>query len=125
MASRAAEKERLRAEREAHERAANQRSTRNRRLVLLGGVLAAAIVIVGIAIAVSSGGGTKTSAASGPVSGASATTNLFAGIPEQGTALGKSSAPVTLVEYADLRCPVCREFTLGAFPTLVQRYVRT
>jgi protein-disulfide isomerase len=31
---------------------------------------------------------------------------------------------VTLVEYADLQCPFCRDFALGALPTLVDRYVR-
>jgi protein-disulfide isomerase len=125
VATRTQRKQQLRAEREARERAADQRSTRKRRLALLGGALAAAIVIVAIAIAVSSGGGTKTSAPGGPVSGVSATTELFAGIAEHGTELGSPTAPVTLVEYADLRCPVCREYTLGAFPGLVQRYVRT
>jgi protein-disulfide isomerase len=118
------EKQRLRAEREARERAAEERTRRDRRLVLLGAVAAAAAVIVGVAIAVSSGGG-GTASGRGPVSGAAATGKLFAGIPERGTELGSPSAPVTLVEYADLRCPVCREFTLGPFPALVDRYVRT
>jgi protein-disulfide isomerase len=32
---------------------------------------------------------------------------------------------VTLVEFADLKCPICREFSAQALPTLVQQYVRS
>lgn len=49
----------------------------------------------------------------------------FRGIPQKGTTLGRPGATVTLVEFADLKCPVCQQFTLQTFPTLVQRYVRT
>ena len=47
------------------------------------------------------------------------------GIPQQGNVLGKASAPVTMVEYIDLQCPVCRQFETEVMPTLIQRYVRT
>jgi protein-disulfide isomerase len=46
------------------------------------------------------------------------------GIPESGTVLGKPSAKVTLIEYADQQCPGCRYYTLAIFPTLVNEYVR-
>jgi protein-disulfide isomerase len=46
------------------------------------------------------------------------------GIPQQGNVLGKASAPVTMVEYIDLQCPVCRQFETEVMPTLIQRYVR-
>ena len=72
------------------------------RFALLGAALAAAVAIVGIAIAVSSGGGGNGSGAGGPVSGASATQRLFAGIPERGTELGRGNAPVTLVRVSGL-----------------------
>jgi protein-disulfide isomerase len=38
--------------------------------------------------------------------------------------LGSPSAPVTLVEYADLQCPYCAEWSRGTLPVLVERYVR-
>jgi protein-disulfide isomerase len=50
--------------------------------------------------------------------------SILDGIPQSGTALGSPKAPVTLVEYADLQCPYCAEWTHRAFPALVDQYVR-
>ena len=47
------------------------------------------------------------------------------GIPQNGNTLGSPKAPVTLEYFGDLECPICKEFTLGALPTLIQKYVRT
>jgi protein-disulfide isomerase len=49
---------------------------------------------------------------------------LFRGIPQSGIVLGSPHAPVTLVEYADLQCPYCAQWTRDAFPTIVEEYVR-
>jgi protein-disulfide isomerase len=50
---------------------------------------------------------------------------LFRGIPQSGRVLGDPSAAVTMVEYLDLQCPFCRQFVSDAFPTLVDKHVRT
>ena len=39
--------------------------------------------------------------------------------------LGNPNAPVTLQYFGDLECPICKEFTLGALPTIIQKWVRT
>jgi protein-disulfide isomerase len=49
---------------------------------------------------------------------------MLDGIAQDGTALGRPDAPVTLVEYADLQCPYCAQWALGALPALVEDYVR-
>lgn len=46
------------------------------------------------------------------------------GIPESGAVLGKPTANVTLIEYADQQCPGCRYYTLNVFPSVVNRFVR-
>jgi protein-disulfide isomerase len=47
------------------------------------------------------------------------------GIPQDGIALGDPAAPVTMVEFADLQCPFCREYAQNVLPELIDRYVRT
>ena len=69
------------------------------------------------------GGGTSTVVRSA-VPGSDETAALLAGIPQNGIVLGDPKAPVTLVEWADLQCPFCREWTTVAFPALVRDYVR-
>jgi protein-disulfide isomerase len=50
---------------------------------------------------------------------------LLGGIPEERNGLGSPTAPVTLEWFGDLECPICRDFALGSFPRLVNRWVRT
>ncbi len=38
---------------------------------------------------------------------------------------GSETAPVTIVEYASLTCPHCREFAVKTFPELKKRYIDT
>ena len=125
-------REAARAARLEAERAKAAAAQRRRRLVTLLGVLAAAAVIVVVAVVVSGGGGDNASdrpqaaqKASGAIPGQKESAEMLAGIPQQGIYLGKANAPVRLVEFADLQCPYCREYSLQVLPQLVQDYVRT
>jgi protein-disulfide isomerase len=107
-------------------------SLRRRRLRTLLAVLGAAALLVVVAIVVSSGGsnGAKTrpgaaQKATGTIPGQKESGEMLAGIPQSGIHLGNPNAPVRLVEFADLQCPFCRDYTLQTLPQLVQDYVRS
>lgn len=120
-------REQARQQREALEREQASAAARRRRLLQLGGVIAlAAIVIVVIVVAAGGGSSTPSKIKRGqPIPGAPQAQALFNGIPESGNTLGNPKAPLTLAEYVDLQCPVCREYALQTFPSLVQQYVTT
>jgi protein-disulfide isomerase len=87
-----------------------------RRLTLLSALLAALAVLAGPAAAERSGS---------PPTGVAKVERLFAGLPQHGTTLGHPSAKVTLYEFGDLRCPVCRNYELNYLPQFLDRWVRT
>jgi len=49
---------------------------------------------------------------------------LLAGVPQRANVLGSPKAPLTLQWFGDLECPFCKEFALGALPSIIQRWVR-
>jgi len=121
-------REQARGERKALEQAEAARAKRRTRLTQLGIVVAVVVVVI-VGIAIASGGGGKTAVTTAGTPQANATTaevkTLIGGIPQSGNTLGEQNAPVTLKYFGDLECPICKEFTLGVLPTLIQKYVRT
>ncbi len=47
------------------------------------------------------------------------------GIPQHGLVLGNPLAKVTLTEYIDSSCPICKDYVLTTFPGISQAYVQT
>jgi protein-disulfide isomerase len=118
------EARRQREEREAEERA---KQRRKRRLWQLGATLSVAAAVVLIAVLVSSSGGGSGGGGSskGQATDATQVNDMLAGIPQNGVTLGKANAPVTVTEFADLKCPFCKDYTLTTQPDILTKYVRT
>jgi len=118
-----------RAQREAAEKAAAQSEQRRKRLTILGGIVVAAVVIVVAVVVIAGSGGSdsKTAASGGntPVANAGAIQEQLGGIPQKGDTLGRANAPITIVEYGDLQCPVCANFSNTIMPQVVNDYIRT
>ncbi len=95
---------------------------------MVGGVVVVAVALVAVAIAVSSGGSSaKVIKPNSPAARqAQASVNsLLQGIPQSGNTLGSPSAKVTVTEFGDLECPVCKAFALDAEKQLISNDVRS
>ncbi len=121
-------REQARAERKALEEAEAAGAQRRKRLIQLGSVIGAVVVIVVVIVVATSGGGgsggIEKSKGAAPPKAQTEVTSLLAGIPQNGNTLGSPSAPVTMQYFGDLECPICKQFTLGALPKLIEKYVR-
>ncbi len=99
-----------------------------RRNVMIAGLAAVVVIVAAVLILVSSGDNANENAAPAahaPLRGVKETTAMLTGIPQDGNALGKKNAPVTMIEYADYQCPFCRDYALETMPILINDYVRS
>lgn len=127
MASKKEQKEEARRQREEREAEERRKARRTRRLWQVGAVVVVAAAIVIIAVLVSSSGGGGSSAggsAKGAPNGSQHVAQMLAGIPQSGVTLGRPNAPVTVTEFADLKCPICKAYTLTTQDGIITNYVR-
>ena len=126
MASRKEQKEQLRAEREARE-AAEQAAVRRKRLVQYGalaGLLAVVVVAALIIVSQNNSDDASGAGAGGDVADVSLVENQLKGIPQHGLVLGDPKAKVSVIEFGDLQCPVCKEFSFQVAPDIISQIVR-
>jgi protein-disulfide isomerase len=122
-------REQARTERKAAEQAAVSDAAKRRRLAQLGGAVAVVVVAVVVILIVTSGG----SSSSKPVKEGShketeqvaLVNSTLAGTTQSANVLGNPNAPVTMQYYGDLECPICKDFTLGALPAIIQKWVKS
>ena len=119
-------REQARMQRKAVEEAQAAGIATRMRLTMLGAVVA--VVVTGIVVILIASGGSATKKIAPESTEAGATRSevsaLLRGLPQSGDVLGRPAAPVTLQYFGDLQCPVCRSFTIGALPSIVQKWVR-
>lgn len=84
------------------------------------GAVFLAIVAVTVLIVVNSRG----SGGDLHIEGAREVNKMLRGIPQYGLLLGDENAPVELIEFGDLQCPVCKGYAEDILPPIIQRQVR-
>jgi protein-disulfide isomerase len=97
--------------------------SRNRSLIVAA-VVAATVVAVLVAASLLLRGGDSGSSEATPITPTEVST-LLDGIPQDRAILGSPDAPVTLSQFEDLQCPICRRYQQEGFPGIVNEYVRT
>ena len=121
-------REQARDQRRALEEAEAASAARRTRLTQLASVVVVVVVAI-VVILVATGGGSSAKKVAPGSKAAGETekvvTALVAGIPQSGNTLGNPTAPVTMQYFGDLECPICKDFTLGALPTVIKKFVRT
>ncbi len=99
-------------------------SERRQRLIKLASAAAfLVLVVVAVLIVISqseSDGGDASS-----IVDAKVVDQELAGIPQTGMILGKPSAKVRLLEFADLQCPVCKGYSEEVLPQVIENQVRS
>jgi protein-disulfide isomerase len=98
------------------------RRARLRRLAIVAAIVATGLAI--LMVTASGGDSPPRLGSRRAITTVHAVTALLAGIRQRADVLGQPKATITLEWYGDLQCPYCREFTLGALPSIIRRWVR-
>lgn len=95
---------------------------RQRLLQMAAGAAFLALAVVLVLIVVNAGGGSGGDATD--IQGAKQVDAALAGIPQDGLVLGDPKAPVELVEFGDLQCPVCAGYAEEILPPIIENQVK-
>lgn len=96
---------------------------RRKKLLQIGAAaifLAIVVVAVLIVVSANSGNGGDTN-----LEDAGLVKEELSGIPQSGLTLGDPAAKVTLFEFGDLQCPVCKAFSEAIVPEVIESQVKT
>lgn len=108
-------KEEAKARRAAAQVEAAQKAKRDKMVRILGIIVMAAVAVVVVLVIATQGGKTNKKA----------DLAVFTGVPQTGLVLGDPKAPYELTEYIDPQCPFCAEYSQGALPDVIRKWVKS
>jgi protein-disulfide isomerase len=108
--------ERLRAESES------EQGERRKRMLQIGS--AAAFIVVAVVLVLIVISANETSGGDTNLEDVGLVAKQLKGIPQNGLVLGEPGAKVTLYEFGDLKCPVCKGFSEEIVPNVIDSRVR-
>lgn len=94
----------------------------NKRYII--GAVIAAVALVAVLVGIQAFGGDDGGGPSS-IEGTAQVQKEFAEIPASGSVIGKTGAPITIVEYGDTSCPACQSASDSTVPEAITKYVRT
>lgn len=100
----------------------SEQERRQRLIKIASAVAFLAVAVVAVLIVVSqsqSEGGDSSN-----LEGVAEVERELTGIPQDGMVLGDPSAKVTVLEFADLQCPVCKAYSEEVLPRVIENRVR-
>jgi protein-disulfide isomerase len=105
-----------------------------RALAIGGGVVLIVVIAIVLAVVLGSGGSKSNTLSklpptgsckwAGALDGACDANNLFKGIPQSGLVLGRASAPVEMMLFVDVQCPICQRYEVDSLPEIVNKYIK-
>lgn len=107
---------RLKAEAEAKN--TQRRQDMGKIIGAIAGIVVLAVVVVVVLSVTGKDDSTSVKKDSGGID------KLLSGIPQSGTVLGDPKAKVTLVEFADLQCPACKQYADQVLPDIISGPVK-
>jgi protein-disulfide isomerase len=117
------EREKRREERLQEETKVESQDRRTRLLQFSAGIVFLAIVVVVVLIVVNSSS-SESGGNAAELKEVSQVDKLFTGIPQEGLTLGDPKAPVTLYEYGDLQCPICKAYSEEILPAIFEGQIK-
>lgn len=116
------DREARREERLHEEQRAGAAERRQRMIKLASAGAFLALVVVAVLIIISGG---NSGGDSGNIVDAKAVEADLAGIPQEGMVLGDPGAKVSVLEFGDLQCPVCKGYSEEVLPQVIENRVRS
>jgi protein-disulfide isomerase len=95
-----------------------------RNLILAAGAAVLVVAAIVVASLVFRGGDDEATETTGTATTPSEIGALFEGIPQDRAVLGSPDATVTMIQFEDLQCPVCKRYQEEGLPGIVEEYVR-